>query len=68
MSAKTKTATKVAAKAKSRIVDAVHETAVDLYRLGFIDQRRMYKFAHRCCVADSLPARSRSQRVHLSDY
>jgi len=28
-------------KAKSRIFEAVHEGASDLYRLGFIDKRRM---------------------------
>lgn len=28
-------------KAKSRIFDAVHETATDLYRLGFINKRKM---------------------------
>jgi putative transcriptional regulator len=32
------------AKAKSMILEAVHETAVDLHRLGFIDKRKMRKF------------------------
>ena len=31
-------------RAKSRILDAVHETAADLHRLGFIDQRKMRKY------------------------
>ena len=31
-------------KAKSRIFEAVHETASDLHRLGFIDKRKMRKF------------------------
>ncbi len=29
------------AKAKSAILGAVHETAADLHRLGFIDKRKM---------------------------
>lgn len=35
-------------KAKSRILEAVHETAADLYRLGFIDQRKMRKYNALC--------------------
>ena len=35
-------------KAKSRILEAVHETASDLHRLGFIDMRKMRKFAALC--------------------
>ncbi|HSO78978.1 MAG TPA: hypothetical protein VLQ88_02210 [Chromatiaceae bacterium] len=31
-------------KAKSRVFAAVHETAGDLHRLGFIDQRKMQQF------------------------
>lgn len=31
-------------KSKSRIVEAVHEGARDLHRLGFIDQRRKQKY------------------------
>ena len=31
-------------KAKSRIFEAMHETARDLHRLGFIDKRKMRKF------------------------
>jgi len=48
MTMKTKVATKVAAKAKSPILGAVHKTAVDLHRLGFIDQRKMRKFDSLC--------------------
>ena len=40
--------TKSMTKAKSCILDAVHETATDLHRLGFIDQRRKAKFARLC--------------------
>lgn len=36
------------AKPKSRILDAVHETAVDLHRLGFIDERKMLKYDVLC--------------------
>lgn len=35
-------------KAKSRILDAVHETAGDLHRLGFIDKRKMQKYDLLC--------------------
>ena len=36
------------AKPKSDILDAVHETAGDLHRLGFIDMRRMQKYDLLC--------------------
>ncbi len=35
-------------KAKSRILEAVHETAGDLHRLGFIDKRKMQKYDVLC--------------------
>lgn len=35
-------------KVKSPILEAVHETAADLHRLGFIDQRKMRKFDLLC--------------------
>lgn len=35
-------------KAKSRILAAVHETAADLSRLGFIDQRKMRRYDALC--------------------
>ena len=35
-------------KAKSRIFEAVHETAGDLHRLGFIDKRKMRKLDALC--------------------
>lgn len=35
-------------KAKRRIHEAVHETAADLHRLGFIDKRKMRKFDALC--------------------
>jgi putative transcriptional regulator len=35
-------------RAKSRIKEAVHETATGLHRLGFIDQRRMRQYDALC--------------------
>jgi len=35
-------------KAKSAILEAVHETASDLHRLGFIAKRDMHKFEALC--------------------
>jgi len=35
-------------RAKSRILDAVHETARDLHAAGFIDKRRMRKYDALC--------------------
>ncbi|MDO9271848.1 MAG: DNA-binding transcriptional regulator [Rugosibacter sp.] len=40
--------TKIKTKAKSRLFEAVHETASDLHRLGFIDKRKMSKFDALC--------------------
>ena len=39
---------KVKAKTKSPILEAVHETASDLHRLGFIHKRNMHKFDALC--------------------
>ncbi len=36
------------AKPKSRIFEAVHETAADLHRLEFIDKRKMLKYDALC--------------------
>jgi putative transcriptional regulator len=38
----------VGSKAKSRILGAVHETARDLHKAGFIDKRRMAEFDVLC--------------------
>lgn len=38
----------VKSQAKSRIFEAVHETASDLHRMGFIDKRKMDKFDVLC--------------------
>ena len=45
-----KTEFKVKTKTKSPILEAVHETASDLYRLGFIHKRNMHKFDALCLV------------------
>ena len=37
-------------KSKSRILETVHETVEDLYRLGFIDKRKMQKVDALCLV------------------
>ena len=41
-------------KAKSRILKAVHETASDLHRLGFIDKRKMREI-DALCLATKVP-------------
>jgi len=65
-----KTASRVAARAKSPIFDAVHETATDLHRLGFIDQRKMRKFDLLCQTPipdyDSEKIRALRDRFNLS--
>ncbi len=43
-----KTESKVKAKAKSPILEAVYETASDRHRLGFIHKRNMHKFDAMC--------------------
>lgn len=59
--------TKTRTKAKSRIFEAVHETAGDLHRLGFIDKRKMNKFDALCLepVPDYDSNRIRALRDHL---
>ena len=41
---------KVKAKTKSLILEAVHETASGLHRLGFIHTRNMHKYDALCLV------------------
>lgn len=57
-------------KPNSRILDAVHETATDLHRLGFIDQRKMRKYEALCLDPvpeyDSEKIRSLRARYQLS--
>ncbi len=54
--------TKTKVKAKSRIFEAVHETASDLHRLGFIDKRKMSKFDALCL--DPVPEYN-SQKIRV---
>ena len=57
--------TKAKTQAKSPIMDAVHETVVDLHRLGFIDQRKMRKYDALCL--DPIPAYGSEQIRTLRD-
>lgn len=58
------------AKTKSPILEAVHETASDLHRLGFIDKRKMQKFDALCLAPvpdyDSTKIRALREQLHLS--
>jgi putative transcriptional regulator len=55
---------------KHSILDAVHETATDLHRLGFIDQHKMRKFDALCLAPipdyDSTKIRALRDRFQLS--
>ena len=57
-------------KSKSRLLEAVHETARDLHRLGFIDKRKMRKYDALCLDPipeyDSEKIRSLRDRYQLS--
>lgn len=57
-------------KAKSPIHEAVHETASDLHRLGFIDKRKMRKFDALCLAPipeyDSKKIRALREQLQLS--
>ena len=59
--------TKTKTKARSRIFEAVHETAGDLHRLGFIDKRKMSRFDTLCLepVPEYDSQRIRALRDHL---
>ena len=54
-------------KTKSPIFKAVHETASDLHRLGFIDKRKMRKFDALCLapIPDYDSKKIRELREHL---
>ena len=62
MSTKTKT--------KSKLLEAVHDTAQDLHRLGFIDKRKLGKFDVLCIAPvadfDSEKIRELRQSLQLS--
>jgi len=57
-------------KARSRILDAVHEAARDLHRLGFIDKRKMRKYDVLCLEPvpeyDAAKIRALRDALHLS--
>ena len=57
-------------KSKSRLLEAVHETARDLHRLGFIDKRKMRKYDALCLEPvheyDAEKVRALRERLHLS--
>ena len=55
------------AKTKSGIFEAVHETASDLHRPGFIDKRKMSKFDALCIapVPEYSSEKIRALRDHL---
>ena len=54
-------------RAKSRIFEAVHQTAGDLHRLGFIDKRKMRRFDALCLdpVPEYDSGKIRALRDHL---
>lgn len=60
----------VKTKPKSRIMDAVHEGAADLHRLGFIDKRKMRKYDVLCLepvqTYDAEKVKALRDRLHLS--
>jgi putative transcriptional regulator len=53
-------------KTKSRILEAVHGTASDLNRLGFIDKRKMRKFDALCL--DPIPVDNSDKIRTLRDH
>lgn len=57
-------------KTKSRLSEAVHETARDLHRLGFIDKRKMRKYDALCLEPvqeyDAEKVRALREHLHLS--
>ena len=55
-------------KSPSRILQAVHETAADFHRLGFIDKRKMQRFDALCIepVPDYDGEKIRALRDHLN--
>lgn len=67
MTPKTQTKAKVRIRAKSPILEAVHETASDLHRLGFINKRNMHQFDALCMepVPDCDSEKIRALRDHL---
>ncbi len=58
------------AESENRLLDAIHETAQDLHRLGFIDQRKMRKYDALCLKSvkpyDAEAVRTLRARLHVS--
>lgn len=56
---------------RSRILAAMHETAIDMYRLGFISKRKMDRFdalcllpqGHRCAASMGKATASKVRRA-----
>lgn len=57
-------------KPKSRILEAVHETASDMHRLGFIDKRKMQRYDALCLAPipeyDAGKIRALCEKLNLS--
>ncbi|MEZ5606825.1 MAG: DNA-binding transcriptional regulator [Burkholderiaceae bacterium] len=57
-------------KTKSRTLEAVHESASDLHRLGLIDKRKMQKYGALCLEPvrnyDATKVKALRERLHLS--
>lgn len=57
-------------KTRSRLLEAVHDTAGDLRRLGFIDKRKMQKYDALCLAPvpeyDAAKIRALRESLHLS--
>ena len=60
----------IKAESGSRLLNAVHETAQDLHRLGFIDQRKMRKYDALCIRPvkkyEAEDIRLMRERLHVS--
>ena len=57
--------------AKSRIFEAIHEGACDMYRRGFIDKRKMEEYDLTCLEQlvqdyDAAKVKALRERLHLS--
>ena len=60
----------MAVPAKSRVLEAVHEAAGDLHRLGFINKRKMQKYELLCLQPvqdyDASKVKALRERLHLN--
>lgn len=56
--------------AKSRLMEAAHDTAADLHRLGFIDKRKMQRYEALCLQPvpqfDSERVKALREKLNLS--